>query len=256
LSGWLDVTAIGHNSYCYEPAREVVGMCRKIWPDGVWAYTAHNGTLGGKWKTDEADASMPIKYSVCVWTEGRLTARGYRDLLKPRPGLWYDTARARHWDHSPLDVVRNLPEEMIMRGHDGVGDFGADLFPIKNPKGAGYFCLGNGRGTGGPNDAQRAVLAPGPDGPVPTERFENFREGVQIAEAILFLEKSLQDQTIDGELAERVDRFLDERSEVFRKYWYERGPHFINRWSLPGQTRRDASLLALCGEVAAQAAGK
>ena len=135
---------------------------------------------------------------------------------------------------------------MILRGHDGVGDFGGDLFPIRNPKGTGYYCLGNGRGTGGPDAAQRAILAPGPDGPVATERFENFREGTELAEAILFLEKAIQDGAIDGPLAAKVNRYLDERSECFRNYWYERGANFISRWSLAGQTERDVRLLALC----------
>jgi len=254
--GWLDAAALGHNSYCYEPAREVVGVGKQIWPDGVWAYTAHNGTLAGAWKTPAADGSMPVKYSVCIWTEGRVAVRGGRELLKPRPSIWCNTARGRHWDASPLAVVRNLPEEMILRGHDGVGDFGGDLFPIQNPNGQGYFCLGNGRGTGGPNDAQRAILAPGPDGPVPTERFENFREGTELAEALLFLEKTLQDETISGPLVEKVNRYLDQRSEVFRKYWYERGWNYINRWSPVGQADRDRQLLALCAEVAAELRGK
>ena len=254
--GWSDVVAVGHNSYCYEPAPEVVGVCRQIWPQGVWAYTAHNGTLAGRFNAVEAGAAMPVKYSVCVWTEGRVAARGYRELLKPRPSIWCDTARTRHRDWSPLAVVRNLPEEMILRGHDGVGDFGADLFPIRNLKGTGYFCLGNGRGTGGPDDSQRAILAPGPDGPVATERFENFREGTELAEAVLFLEKALQSRAIDGQLAVKVNRCLDERSEIFRKYWYERGWDFINRWSPAGQTERDIRLLALCAEVAAQIRGR
>jgi hypothetical protein len=187
-----------------------------------------------------------------VWTEGRVSPRGYRELLKPRPGVWCNTARSRHWDASPLAVVRNLPEEMSMRGHDGVGDFGADLFPLKNPNGKGYFCLGNGRGTGGPNDAQRAILAPGPDGPVATERFENFREGVELTEVLLFLEKALQAGTLSEGLAEKVNRCLDQRSEVFRMYWYQRGWNFINRWSPAGQTDRDRQLLALAAEVAVE----
>jgi hypothetical protein len=254
--GWLDAAAIGHNSYCYEPAREVIGVAKQIWPGGVWAYTAHNGTLGGRWKTADANVTMPVKYSLCIWTEGRVTDRGGRELLRPRPGIWCNTARARHWDASPLAIVRNLPEEMLLRGHDGVGDFGGDLFPVKNPSGKGYFCLGNGRGTGGPNDAERAILAPGPDGPVPSERFENFREGVELAEAILFLEKALRDEILDDRLAEKVNRCLDQRSEIFRRYWYERGWNFISRWAPAGQAERDRQLLALCAEVAAQLRGK
>jgi hypothetical protein len=253
--GWLDVSSFGHNSYCYPAKTQVVAVAKSLWPDGVWAYTAHNGTLGGAWGTGEGKVSMPIKYSVCVWTEGRLAPRGGRALLKPRPSIWCDTARTRHRDWSPLIVIRNLPEEVIQRGHDGVGDFGSDLFPVKKEKG-GFYCLGNGRGTGGPNDAQRAILAPGPDGAVSTERFENFREGVELSEAVLFLEKTLQDKKLSGELEQKVNRYLDERGEVFTKFWYDRGFAFINAWAPAGLADRDARLLALCAEVAAATGGK
>jgi hypothetical protein len=202
---------------------------------------------------------MPIKYSVCVWTEGRLALRGYRELFKPRPSIWCDTARTRHRDWSPLIVIRNLPEEIIMRGMDGLGDFGSDLFPVKKDKGLGFFCLGNGRGTGGPNDAERCILAPGPDGAVATERFESFREGVELCEAILFLEKALQEKKLGGELAEKVNRFLDERGEVFVKYWYERRPGYWDagyRWTPAGLAERDARLLELCAEAAKAAGGQ
>ncbi|MBM4037486.1 MAG: hypothetical protein FJ290_03145, partial [Planctomycetes bacterium] len=119
--GWLDVAALGHNSYCYSPEPAVIAVAKRLWPDGVWAYTAHNGTLAGKFTTKEKDASMPVKYSVCIWTEGRLSPRGSGALLKPRPSIWCNTARTRHRDHSPLIVIRNLPEEMLLRGHDGAG---------------------------------------------------------------------------------------------------------------------------------------
>ncbi|HOX08981.1 MAG TPA: hypothetical protein PK280_21475, partial [Planctomycetota bacterium] len=254
--GWLDVTAFGHSSYCYPAKTEVVTIARKLWPEGVWSYTAHNGVLGGAWGTSEKGVSMPVKYSVCVWTEGALRPRGAADLVKPRPSIWVDTIRTRHRDWSPLIVIRQLPEEAAQRGMDGVGDFGSDLFPIKKEGGRGFYCLGNGRGTGGPNDAQRAILAPGPDGAVATERFENFREGTEIAEAILYLERMLAEKKISGDLEVKVNKYLTERGEVFIKYWYSKRASVWDagmRTTVPGQVERDAQLLALCAEVAAAA---
>jgi hypothetical protein len=116
--------------------------------------------------------------------------------------------------------------------------------------------LGNGRGTGGPNDAQRALLAPGPDGAIATERFENFREGTEISEAIIYLEKALADKKISGELEAKVGKYLTDRGTVFIKFWYDKR---ASPWdsgmktSVPGQVDRDAELLALCAEVAAAA---
>ncbi|HOX07821.1 MAG TPA: DUF6067 family protein [Planctomycetota bacterium] len=256
--GWLDVTAFGHNAYCEAVKPERVAVAKKLWPDGVWAYTAHNGTLGGSWPTTDKSVTMPVKYSVGVWTQGDLRPRGYRALLKPRPGVWCNTARNRHYDNWTLPAIRNLAEEIVQRGQDGLGDFGGDMFPVKKARGEGYYMLGCGRGTGGPNDATHAILAPGPDGAIATERFEALREGTEICEGLLYLEAALQDKKIGGELAAKVNRYLDERADVFINNWYHRtvgiefggGAAFVNRWTPPLQAERDAELLALCGEVA------
>ena len=128
-----------------------------------------------------------------------------------------------------------------MSGHDGVSDFGEDLFPIKKADGRGYYHVGNGRGTGGPGCSTMALLAPGPDGPVSTERFEMFREGVQLAEAILFIQRAIEGNQISEELQQRANRYLDERGEAFIKSWF--GVRYI-------QAEQDEKLLSLAGAVA------
>jgi hypothetical protein len=239
--GWWDVTAIGHNSYCYPPVPEVVSMYKRIWADGTWSYTAHNGTLGMRFSAVEKGVSMPVRQADSVWTLGQLKARGQRALLQPRPNIWCFTWRSSMRDYSELTLLRTIPEDEIMRGQDGVSDFGADLFPVKGANGR-FYCVGNGRGTGGPSCSTLAMLAPGPDGAVATERFEMLREGTELSEAILFMEKALLDKKIGGDLEGRVNRCLDERAEAFLKGWSA------------GRFDRDVSLLALAGEVA-KAAG-
>jgi len=254
--GWIDVTAFGHNSYCYPVKPQIVDVAHRLWPEGVWAYSAHNGTLGGRWKGSQKGVMMPIKWSLSVWNEGRLSARGYAGLLKPRPGIWCTLARTRHYDRSPLIIFRNLPEEAISRNQDGVGEFGAESFPIPNPKRRGrYFNLSAGRGTGGGNNAStRSLLAPGPDGPISTERFEMYREGVQLSEGILYLQRAVTEGKISGALAGKVNAYLDTRGREFIQWWSRgtSGIGFVTDWSIPGQFDRDAELLALAGEVAAQ----
>jgi hypothetical protein len=240
--GWWDVTAMGWNSYCYPPIPPVVGNLHKIWPDGVWSYTAHNGTMGARFPTLDKAVQMPVRYSDCVWSRGWPTARGYRALLQPRPSVWCYTFRTDMRDWSELALLRSIPEEEILCGHDGVSDFGADLFPLAADRGR-FRCLGNGRGTGGPDDSTRALLAPGPDGAVATERFEMLREGTELAETILFLQRTLDAKMLSGEIEQRANRLLDERDEAFLKRWES------------GRSDRDARLLALAGEVAA-ASGK
>jgi hypothetical protein len=192
-----------------------------------------------------------MRYAEGVWSSPDATFRGYRNLpmfgagaggKKPRRGaetIWCG-ARTTDLDTSPLEKLCQAPERRIMQTQDG-GQMGADYFPIGRQKGGYvlYGSLGNSRGGLGPHqNGTLALLAPGPDGAITTERFEAYREGVQNAETVLFLEKALQDKKISGDLAERVNKCLDERSEVILRGW-------------PcGRFERDEKLLSLAGEVA------
>ena len=244
--GWWDVTSLGHNSYCYPVIPEVVGVAKRIWPDGVWSYTAHNGGLGAKWATPDKGGTMLVRYADTVWGGGKSTPRGYTALLKPRPGYWCFTYRGCFRDYSPLTDLRRIPEDEAMMGHDGLSDFGVDLFPLKTADNR-IHCVGNGRGTGGPSDSTIALLAPGPYGAIATGRFEMFREGTELAEIILFIQRALDSKKLSADLEQRANRYLDER-----------GTAFINGWSGVRymQAEQDEKLLALAGEVARATADK
>jgi len=239
--GWFDVTCLGHQSYCWTPPPGAVSTARRIWPDAVWSYTSHSGRLGGSFKGSKKGEAMPIRYSECVWTQGRLSARGYRALLAPGRDekIWNSVSRNQHRDSSPLLTLLMKPEEMIMRGHDGLGYLCSDFFPIPDPRRKGrFYMLPAGRG-GVRGQSTRSLLAPGPDGPIATGRYEMFREGVQLCEAILFLQRALDGKKIGGPLADRVNRYLDERGTAFIRGWRE------------GRLERDRQLVALAAEVAA-----
>jgi hypothetical protein len=238
--GWLDVTSLGHNSYCWAVKPPVVDVAKRLWPEGVWTYTAHNGSLGGAFAGTSKSITMPIRYADTVWSAGHLTARGYSALLKPRPGYWCFTYRGCFRDDSPLTDLRRIDEDEIMMGHDGLSDFGADLFPIKRPNGAIYG-IANGRGTGGPGNSTMALLAPGPKGAIATERFEMFREGAELAEALLFIQRAIEGKKISDDLIQRANKYLDQRGEGFLKGWF--GVRYM-------QAEHDEQLLNLAGEVA------
>lgn len=206
---WLEVTGIGDCRYAGLPRKQTVSMAKALWPDGQWCSTQHGKP--SRFKASDG-STMPVLTVETVWREGRLHARGYRGLWKPK--RWLVTcsyARNRHRDYSPLWVLRALPEEMIMRGHHGVGPLGVDSWPIEREKGRPYVMGGNS--ALGPNCSTRAILAPGPDGPVATERYEAFRLGVQACEAIAFLQRALDEKKIEGALARRVDELLQRRAD-------------------------------------------
>lgn len=266
--GWLDVSCLGYNDYAGIPTPATVSMVHRIWPDAVWSNTCHGGAIA-TFHGLEKEVTMRCLYGECVWTEGKLIPRGYRALLnrEPKAGLWCADARCRHgemYNKMEMAIYRNLPEEVIMRGQDGVGQLGVDFFPFKNEHGKKQV-LGNNRGGTGPVNSTQALLAPGPEGPVGTERYEMFREGVQIGEALLFLERTLKDNKISGKLAEEVNAELNARGEGFLKHFADCN---VRNDKEPAETakrisdyrtamqERDRRLFTICEKVAAALGGK
>jgi hypothetical protein len=111
-----------------------------------------------------------------------------------------------------------------------------------------------------------SLLYPGPDGPVATERYEMFREGVELAEALIFIERAVErtaalntllfieppsrslrraierEKKLSANLQQRAEKALEARSRAFIMNW------FLLR-DMPG-AEEDAKLLGLAGEVA------
>ena len=127
-----------------------------------------------------------------------------------------------------------------MSGRDGVSDFGADLFMYRDANGNIQVPAGP-TWPSGPGRTQHSMLYPGPDGPVATERYEMFREGVEIAETLLFIERAIQEKKLTPELQQKAEKALEARSQAFIKDW------FAIR-DMPAA--EDAKLLDLAGEVA------
>ena len=235
--GWLEVTSLGWTAGMGGPTDDIAKLAQKLWPDGVWAAVAHDMTRD--WK-DRSNPWVKVLYANTCFYYGFPSVRGYRELLKPQPGFFCNTYRWSWRENSPLTDQRRVSEDVIMSGRDGVSDFGVDLFPIRNPKGRSY-CIANVEYPSGPMFTQNALLYPGPNGPVATERFEMFREGVQIAEALFFIERAIQEKKLSAELQQRVERYLEARSHAFIMNWF-------GIRDMPAE--EDAKLLDLAGEVA------
>ncbi len=216
--GWFDVTAIGHQSYCWPPNPKQVDIALRIWPDGRYSYTAHNGELNSSFKGSKA--SMPVFSSECVWTAGKLAARGYRRLLATGrdKSIWNSVSRNGHTDRFPLMALLRKPEELIMQGHDGLGYLCLDFLPQENPNARHEhqrYYVKTMRAGGVLGFSTRSLLAAGPDGAIATGRYEMFREGVQQCEAILYLQRALDAGKLPKPLADRVNAYLNERSGKF-----------------------------------------
>jgi hypothetical protein len=258
--GWFGVTAPNWIEYCGGPTPAAVSMLRRIWPDGTkWCDIDHGRRQGfaGERKEDYT----PVLTQSTVWNEGTLTAydqwrsgpypRGYRNL--PVGVAICGHARGRHREWSPLWVPRTICEELMMRGNHGIDPVGADMWPVKDANGRypipdwAEFALG-------PGNAVKAYLAPGPDGPVATEWFEAFREGVQYCEAIFFMQKAIEAGKITGPLLDRVNKVLDDRARGYVAAYKSPGgdqhPVLNPKALAAGIQERDAELFAVAGEVA------
>jgi len=95
------------------------------------------------------------------------------------------------------------------------------------------------------------LVAPGPNGPLPTERFENLREGMQEMEARAFVEKAVIDPALRAklgeDLAKKCQQVLDERHWRLRGAFYG-GTAF--EWADADMYREE--LYNLAAEVAAK----
>jgi hypothetical protein len=243
--GWYKATALGHQTYAFVPNPRQVDIALRIWPDAVYAWSSHCGTLNGTFKSSKGKR-VPVRYAECVWTAGKHEPRGWRRLLEPGRdnNIWDFSFRNMHRDDSPLSTLLRIVEDAILRGHDGLGYMCSDFLPIENHSKKGQYYLLSSRVGNVIGASTRSFLAAGPDGPVATGRYEMLREGSQQSEMILFLERALRAKKVDGELAKEVNAYLNARSEAFIKGWH------VNR------RRSDRRLFELVAEVGGAVDGR
>jgi hypothetical protein len=123
------------------------------------------------------------------------------------------------WNGSTPAKHRFIHECALAIGRPGISRLGADMWTIAGDKGARNgtpFCRYPASNLSQINLAYASILAPGPDGPMPTTRLEHVREGVQECEARVFIEKALAGGKLPADLARRAQATLDERTRVLR----------------------------------------
>jgi len=128
--------------------------------------------------------------------------------------------------HGPVQI-RHEPIYAITGDRRGLGHIGGEFWPvIKGARGRSAIPVS----TRYPESLWHSqaivsyVLAPGPEGPVSTVRFEVLREGVQECEARIAIESVLTNPQLRGKigdaLAKKAEDFLDEHQ---RNAWRARG---------------------------------
>ena len=244
--GWLDETTLGYNAWFALSLPKLVDEANRLWPGGEWSFTGHNGAQDMLFRGTETNIVMTVRHADTVYV-----APGPRQPLwmldKPRRNTFINDCRNFQREEYPLHRMRLLVENYGANygyGYDGVGDFGADLFPLKRPVG-GYYIPGASSGSGWASDHRStlAILYPSSDGPVATERFEMLREGAELCEAALFVRNALEKKKdlLPPALQQRAKSCLLERDAAFNRVAFR--VRFMHG-------EEDAKLLDLAGEVA------
>ncbi|MGA2065867.1 MAG: glycoside hydrolase domain-containing protein [Thermoguttaceae bacterium] len=265
--GWFDVAAVVNASYCWDPSKEVVTVYKHLWPDGKWM----NATHGNPRSYAAKEGSMPVPYSEWVWGSGfplydpdrrsreqhPFYPRAWKlggqriELSNPRAGTCIVNAIR---DNSELAIYRTISEAALQGNLRGFGRVGGDFWPLPAAKQGTFQALCTDYGGCSMPDNTLSVTTPGPDGAIFNERMEMLREGVEVAEAIIFVQRALEAGKIEGDLARRAAAVLDERA---RYYLRARFPHVTSLLSYETSNwqERDDRLFALAAEVA-KTAGK
>jgi len=237
------------------PSKATVDFYRRVAPYARWAIFTH-----GRWKGTRADDDagrmfvangMEIGYHEDPWGYGDAKLVGEVDF-KPWRRQYVKAGSLREcvseWAH-PVRF-RNLADIAVNRGNQGFGRVGLDYWPVD-----GQPLIGLHENKGWDrlySDNPRAVAAPGPDGPLPTVRFQMLREGVQEAEARIVIAAALEREEVSGalgaDLAGRCRALLEERRALREAAKDEPGAQAGGGWL--GMTAR---LCALAAEVAAAA---
>ena len=197
---------------------------KEISGDLPWVMQSHEGTTPGK----RQYGISKIGYQDVVWTvtfsdDNAARPKGYRGGIKSHMG-WarpelvsqFDRGAGAQREPSPNTFWLRLAEAAITGSQRGNGRVGADYWKVIEDK--------RGRRVGRSHerypesswrnlDIPEALLAPGPDGPVATDRFEAYRIGVQECEARIVLEYALdrKREELGKDLANRCEDYLAKR---------------------------------------------
>jgi Glycoside hydrolase 123, catalytic domain/Glycoside hydrolase 123 N-terminal domain len=268
--GWFDVTGTNWMCYCVGVTKEMASMMLSIWPDGKWTDVTHGRVR--RYRTTKKGVFAPVFVQSTVWREGTIDRyrnwksgpypRQYAGKFNPQTA-WCTHARNQYREATwpALWTLRNVHELAILKGNDGLECVGADHFPgmkdgrgrlLRNPPWGAY--------AQGPRNGTCAILGAGDKGPLGTERFEAMREGIQLCEAMVFIQKSLEARKINGDLAARANKLLDDRAKAMVGNWKTRmvkyGKRTRKQWYFDmaeyakGAAQRDDALYAMAAEVA------
>ncbi|MBN2581697.1 MAG: hypothetical protein JXL80_01420 [Planctomycetes bacterium] len=256
------------------PQKEEVQLIAELAPNVPWVCHSHHGW--GDAPRNLLHGIVPVMYQTRVWNVEFAPEDPKKEGHKY--GWKGDYLQAVYERNSCMNDIgctnwRHLCEYNIAGSQRGIGRLGADFWDVIRDK------RGNRRGkvwARYPESSRRnldlytSMLAPAPEGPVATARYEVFREGLQECEARIFIERALTDkgvrETLGDDLAARCQDALDERIVLMYRglsnlqlagQWWDQAPVWRdcdgvagNTWfAASGWQARSEKLYTLAAEV-------
>jgi len=201
------------------PTREEVEFFADVAAGIPWVGHSHHGFFGSP--VPQLYGIADVAYQTRVWHVSfsaggpEVTpAYGWK-----QPLLIAEYERIRDLNSFTLTRWRHFGEYNITGDQRGCGRIGADFWNVirdKRGQRVGTVSARYPQSSWRNLDLYSSLLAPGPDGPVATTRYEVFREGIQECEARIVIEDALTNkqmrEQLGEELAQRCESALDERA--------------------------------------------
>ena len=250
--GWLDVAAIGTPGDAF-PHRETVTAFQKAAPGMPWFSTSHKNP--STYKAIDG-GTVPVAFREIVWGVGAPRKPEYAMPWKTdRRNVWvwsrYGAGACILRQNDGLFGHRFNPEIILHTGWAGLGQSGADYWVMPDTKRPLCFSYGGA----GMYESITSFTAPGPKGPLGTERLEAFTEGMQVVEALICLLKAVDGGKLDAALAARCRELLAKRAARNLEIMPEgaKGQAAPGRAAAfhPAWQEDDEALFSLCAEVGA-----
>jgi hypothetical protein len=229
------------------PHEAVVNLVEKNVPGARWAIQSHS-FYGGK------DKKANFRYAAFVWG-----VKGYCRGEKGWLNEFLLVQFPRNWANQyPITSYRQLGEVNITGGQHGAGRLGLDYFNVvKDQRGRlvgqswSRYPKANWRNL----NITECLLAPGPEGPIATARFEMLREGTQECETRIYIQTAIDSGRLPAALAAECKKVLSERDQWLKasairkgdRPWFEQSNPDEDQYKLySGQWQEKSDELFAC----------